>query len=302
VACLITWDDPCAHADPGPGCCLIRRLRLTQVDERRFTGVLSGGRSEPARAFGGGMIAQALLAGGATVPAGHRPGSLHAYYVSPGDAGRPVRYTVGPLGAGRSSALCQVTADQDDVTRLVMLVSFRRFTEAGPRHQRTPPVTGSPPDPDTDADAPCRCEAGALTCGLSLHAAVSEAEPGSAPGAHRASWVRLRHDLGDSGTRPLWHAAVLSYLSDIAPIRTVDQPHAHEPGRRLAASADHALWFHRPFRVDQWLWYGQRSPVYAGGRGICQGEFYDPSGQLVASFAQEVSLRRVPKAASKPDK
>jgi acyl-CoA thioesterase-2 len=287
VAC----DDPCAHADPGPGCCLIRQLRLTRVDERRFTGALRAGRAAPWRAFGGCLIAQALLAGGATAPPGHAPGSLHAYYVSPGDAGQPVRYTVEPLGGGRSSALCQVTADQDGVTRLVMLASFRRFADAGAHHQRTPPVTGAPPRSDAGAGPPCRCGTGDLTCGLALHAAASEAEPGAAPGAHRATWVRARHDLG---ARPLWHAALLSYMSDIAPIRTVDQPHRHEPGRRLAASADHALWFHRPFRADEWLWHAQRSPVYAAGRGTCQGEFYDAAGQLVASCAQEVSLRRVP--------
>ena len=87
---------------------------------------------------------------------------------------------------------------------------------------------------------------------------------------------------------------MLGYVSDIATNRTVDRPHRHEPGRRLAASVDHALWFHRPFRADEWLWHGQRSPVYANGRGICQGEFYDAAGHLVASCAQEVSLRRMP--------
>ena len=282
-------DDPCTHADPGPGCCLIRQLRLAATDERQFTGTLRGGRSDPGRAFGGGLIAQSLLAAGATVPAGQAPGSLHAYFVSPGNAGRPVRYTVGLLGAGRSSALRQVTADQDGVTRLVVLTSFRRFTDTAAGHQRSPPALGSPPE---IADAsPCRCDLGDLTCGLALHAAAPAAEPGTTPGAHRASWVRLVHDLG---ARPLWHAAVLGYASDIATIRTVDQPHRDEPGRRQGASADHALWFHRPFRADQWLWYGQRSPVYTGGRGICQGEFYDTAGRLVATCTQEVALRRVP--------
>jgi acyl-CoA thioesterase-2 len=110
--------------------------------------------------------------------------------------------------------------------------------------------------------------------------------------------MRVRHDLGACAH---WHAAMLGYMSDMAPIRTVDQPHRHEPGKRLAASADHALWFHRPFRADEWLWYGQRSPVYVAGRGICQGEFYDLAGHLVASFAQEVSLRRVPEAGGPDD-
>ncbi len=304
----LSADDPCAHAGQGPGCCLIRQLRLTQVDEGRFTGGLRGGRSDPDRAFGGGLLAQAVLAAGATAPAGQAPSSLHAYFVSAGDTGRPMRYTVGRLGAGRSSALRQVTADQDGVTRLVVLVSFRRFGGNGAHHQRQAPALGSPPslaagpgigpgigpeigpEPGPEISSACRCDIGDLTCGVALQAAVSEAEPGAAPGAHRASWLRLRHDLG---ARPLWQAAGLAYVSDLATIRTVDQPHRGEPGRRLAASVDHAVWFHRPFRVDEWLWYGQRSPVYAGGRGTCLGEFYDAAGRLVASCAQEVSLRYV---------
>ena len=202
-----------------------------------------------------------------------------------------MRYTVGSFSAGRSSALRQVTADQDGVTRLVALVSFRRFGDHGAHHQRQAPALGSPPN--LAPGSACRCDTGDLTCGLALKAATSETEPGAAPGAHRASWLRLRHDLG---VRPLWQAAGLAYVSDLATIRTVDQPHRNEPGRRLAASVDHAVWFHRPFRVDEWLWYGQRSPVYAGGRGICHGEFYDTAGRLVASCAQEVSLRYVPEA------
>jgi acyl-CoA thioesterase II len=291
----VASDDPCTHADPGPGCCLIRQLRLTPVDEWQFTGILRGGRTEPRRAFGGGLIAQALLAAGATVAARQVPGSLHAYFVSPCEVGRPVRYTVDRLGAGRSTALRQVTAGQDGVTRLVVLASFRRFADTEAGHQRTPPALGPPPG--LDAGSSCRRDTGDLTCGLALHAAAPDADPGAAPGAHRASWVRLRHDLGP---RPLWHAAVLGYMSDIATIRTVDQPHRDEPGRRQAASADHALWFHRPFRADQWLWYGQRSPVYAHGRGICQGEFYDTAGHLVASCVQEVALRRMPATPPEP--
>jgi acyl-CoA thioesterase II len=283
----MSCDDPCTHADPGPGCDLIRQLRLTRIDAGRFAARLRGGRSDPGRAFGGCLIAQALLAAGATVPDGQEPGSLHAYFVSPGDASRPMRYTVGQLGGGRASTLCQVTADQEGVTRLVMLASFRRFSDAGADHQRTAPAQGPPPAADDDGDA---AGLGGIADGLSLHAAAAAPEPGAAPGAYRASWVRLRHEL-DAGL--LWHAAVLGYASDIAMIRTIDQPHRDQPGRRLGASVDHAMWFHRPFRADEWLWYAQRSPVYAGGRGTCQGEFYDTAGRLVASCTQEVALRRV---------
>ncbi len=287
----MTPDDPCSHHRPAPGCCLIRRLRLTPAGGQRFLGQLAGGRAQPGRAFGGGLIAQALLAAAGAVPDGQLPGSLHAYFASPGDVAQPVRYTAVPLGGGRSSTLVQVTADQEGTARLVVLASFRVPGGPGTGHQRAAPQPGPPPPPE--ASAPCRCDTGDLTCGLALHAAVPAAEPGGAPGTHRATWVRSRHSLG---ARPWWHAAVLGYLSDIATIRTVNQPHRHESGQRVAASADHALWFHRPFRADDWLWYAQRSPVYTGGRGICQGEFYRADGALVASCVQEVSLRRVPAA------
>jgi acyl-CoA thioesterase II len=285
----MSCDELRVHAGSGPGCRLIRQLQLTQVDADRFTGTLRGGRSQPARAFGGCVVAQALLAAGAAVPAGQAPGSLHAYFVSPGDASRPMRYTVGRLGGGRASTLRQVTADQDGVTRLVMLASFRRFSGGGTGHQRTAPVQGPPPSADDDGSA-AASELGEMASGLSLQAAAVAPEPDAAAGASRATWVRLLHRLDDA---PLWHAVVLSYISDIGMVRTVDQPHRHEPGRRLAASVDHAMWFHRPFRADEWLWYAQRSPVYTGGRGTSQGEFYDTAGRLVASCAQEVALRRV---------
>jgi acyl-CoA thioesterase-2 len=98
------------------------------------------------------------------------------------------------------------------------------------------------------------------------------------------------HDLGES---PLWHAALLAYMSDMGTLSVVDQPHASEPGVRRAASVDHSIWFHRPFRADDWHWYGQRSPILTGGRGTFEGSFYNTAGQLVASVAQEASLRRV---------
>jgi acyl-CoA thioesterase II len=289
----VVSDDPCTHADPEPGCCLIRQLRLTRAGESEFAGRLRGGRSDPGRAFGGCLIGQALLAAGATVPGGLLPGSLHAYFLSPGKPGEPVRYRVGRLRDGRSSAVRQVTAEQDGVTRLVMLTAFRASAESA-EHQRVSPALGMPPPAVLGPGPACRCDTGDLTCGLAVHAAAPpEAEPGGAADAHRATWLRLRHGLGG---RPLWQAAVLSYMSDLATIRTVDQPYRHEGGRRVAASVDHAVWFHRPFRADEWLCYWQRSPVYTGGRGMSLGEFYDPAGQLVASTAQEVALRRMPES------
>jgi acyl-CoA thioesterase II len=286
--------DPCTHDEAAPGCCLIRQLRLTRTDDWTFTGMTRGGRAAPGRSFGGGLVAQALLAAGATAPGAQVPGSLHAYFVTPTDASRPVRYTVATVGEGHSWALRQVTADQDGTVRLAMHASFRRFAAtAGSEHQRAAPVLGAPPAAGSGGDPACTCEPGSSIppCGLDVApAAAPEAvEPGSAPGAHRATWLRARHQLGEL---PLWHAALLTYASDMGTITTVDQPHAGEPGTRRAASVDHAVWFHRPFRFDDWLWYGQRSPVLTGGRGMFEGSFYDEAGRLVVSCAQEVSIRR----------
>jgi acyl-CoA thioesterase II len=207
------------------------------------------------------------------------------------------------VGEGQSWALRQVTADQDGTVRLAAHASFRRFgATAGSEHQRAVPALGTSPAADRPGggaadgggDPACTCAAGRAIppCGLDIEpaAAPEVIEPGAAPGAHRATWLRARHGLGEL---PLWHAALLTYASDLGTLTTVDQPHVGEPGTRRAASVDHAVWFHRPFRFDDWLWYGQRSPVLTGGRGMFEGSFYDDGGQLVASCAQEVSLRRI---------
>jgi acyl-CoA thioesterase-2 len=222
--------------------------------------------------------------------------------VTAGDATRPLRYTVSDVGEGLSWALRQVTADQDGTVRLTMTASFRRFYgEQGSSHQRPAP-SGALTEPPalTWADASCDCpddRLGAGTphippCGILLASAPRQdhCETGSAPGAHRATWMRVGHDLGES---PLWHAALLAYMSDMGTLSVVDQPHQNEPGVRRAASVDHSIWFHRPFRADDWHWYGQRSPVLTGGRGTFEGSFYNTAGQLVASVAQETSIRRV---------
>ena len=249
------------------------------------------------------MVAQALLAAGATVPDGQAPGSLHAYFVTPGDTGRPMRYTVSAVGEGQSWALRQVTADQDGTVRLAMHASFRRFGAGqGGEHQRAVPAGLGAVPPSGPSDQPCVCADGGADprCGLDIEPAAQpeSAEPGAAPGSHRAMWLRARHDVGEL---PLWHAALLTYASDIGTLTTVDLPHAVEPGTRRAASVDHAVWFHRPFRADDWLWCGQRSPVYTGGRGTCEGSFYDAAGRLVASCAQEVSIRRITRPAVPQD-
>jgi len=288
--------NPCFHDRPAPGCRLIRDLSLDPAGEGAYTGTTRSGRAAPGRSFGGALVAQALLAAGATAPAGLSPGSVHAYFVTPGDSTRPVRYTVTALGEGQSWALRQVTADQDGTVRLSAQASFRRFrTTAGSEHQRPAPdgALEEPPEPGPGGDG-CGCVAGygfhIPGCGTDSREAESKADSGSAPGAHRATWLRARHDLGEL---PAWHAALLAYASDIGSIGVVDLPHAAEPGIRRAASVDHAVWFHRPFRFDDWLWYGQRSPVLTGGRGLFEGGFYDGGGRLVASVTQEVAIRRI---------
>lgn len=286
--------NPCAHEHAEPGCRLIRDLRPVPDGEAAFTGTPRSGRASPGRTFGGALVAQALLAAGATAPDGLAPGSVHAYFVTPGDATRPVRYTVTILGEGQSWALRQVTAHQDGTVRLAAQASFRRFrTSPGSEHQDPAPAGAleEPPMPSA-ADEDCGCLAGygfhVPGCGLDSREVPSSEHLRSR--AARATWLRSRHDLGEM---PLWHAALLAYASDIGSIGVVDRPHGAEPGTRRAASVDHAVWFHRPFRFDDWLWYSQRSPVLTGGRGMFEGAFYDGGGRMIASVAQEVAIRRI---------
>jgi acyl-CoA thioesterase II len=255
------------------------------------------------RVFGGQVLAQALVAARRTV-ADDEPRreahSLHAYFILAGDLKAPIVYFVDTLRDGGSFTTRRVTAIQHGRAIFNLSASFHTEQE-GIEHQADPPEV---PEPETLTPELDRIRAqahlipeevrGVLTQDRPLDFRPVDApalvDPEPAPPLRR-TWFRTTGKLPDD---PLTHQAALAYASDYGLLATVLQPHGltvRDPGMQVA-SLDHALWFHRPFRADEWLLYEVDSPVAAGARGFARGRIYTREGVLVASSAQE-GLTRV---------
>jgi acyl-CoA thioesterase-2 len=239
------------------------------------------------RTFGGQVAGQAMMAAVATVEPGQPVHSLHGYFLRPGRPDRSTVLLVDRVRDGRSFATRRVSAVQDGETIFSMSASFHRGDD-GPDHQvRAPAVPrpdelppglpdGAGPDEFFAAEWP-QWEA------VPVPAPDGEDVPGR---ARQLLWVRYRHRLPDD---PAVHVGALTYLSDMRLLGTAALLH---PGERLQwASLDHALWFLRPFRADEWLLYDQASPSAAGGRTFNEGRISDLRGRLVATVVQEGLMR-----------
>ncbi|MBH0243041.1 thioesterase family protein, partial [Streptomyces cavourensis] len=222
----------------------------------------------------------------------------------PGRPGVPIVYQVERVRDGRSFTTRRVTAVQEGRTIFNLTASFHRPEEAGFEHQLPPARTV--PDPEelpTVADE-VREHLGALPEALErmarrqpfdiryvdrlrwTHEEIKDADPRS------AVWMRAVGPLGDD---PLVHTCALTYASDMTLLDAVRIPVEPLWGPRGfdMASLDHAMWFHRPFRADEWFLYDQESPIATGGRGLARGRIYDRSGQLLVSVVQEGLFRRL---------
>ena len=257
------------------------------------------------RIFGGLVIAQALVAMQRTVPA--RPAhSLHGYFMLPGDPEVPIGYAVERLRDGGSFSTRRCVASQQGRPIFALSASFHADEAEALDHAAAMPDV---PDPDT-LPTPEDIRAGR---GGPMPAAVRtylgrdgsiEIRPtdrnrfdppvaGQSRPARQAVWMRAAGPLPDD---PALHRALLAYMSDMTLLDTALVPH----GRSVfdadiqAASLDHALWFHRPPRVDDWLLYAEDSPSASGARGFARGAFFDRAGRLVAATAQEGLIRRRP--------
>jgi acyl-CoA thioesterase-2 len=278
---------------------LLETLDLEEIDQNIFRGQNEPGR--PGRLFGGQVAAQALVAAGRTVP-GVPVHSLHGYFLRPGDPAVPVVYTVDRIRDGRSFTTRRVVAQQRGKAIFNMSASFHE-AEKGYVHQlEMPPapppdevptwrehiekVMGSIPEPFREM---ARRERPVLT--RHVHAPTFlGGEPREGP---TALWIKAAGALGDD---PFLHQCVLAYATDIALVDCVVQPHGSrgELGPLMTASLDHAVWFHRPARMDEWLLYHLDSPAAYGARGLARGTIFTRSGVLVASVAQEALVRPAP--------
>ena len=251
------------------------------------------------RLFGGQVLAQALVAARRTVEEERPAHSLHGYFILPGDLEIPVVYFVDRLRDGRSYTTRRVTAIQHGRAIFNMAASFHR-PEEGPSHQRSAPEAPPPESLRSELDI-LRDEADRIP--ESLRPVVTQERPldirpvdpedpfEPAPGEpERRMWLRSVGSIDDD---PLHHQAVLAYASDYGLLGTALRPHGRSFRQRdvMAATLDHAVWFHRPFRADDWLLYVMESPVTGDARGFARGTFFGRDGRLVASVAQEGVIR-----------
>jgi acyl-CoA thioesterase-2 len=263
-------------------------LEIEQIEDDIFRG--SAPDTTLQRTFGGQVAAQALVAAVRTVGVRFTVHSLHGYFIRPGRPTVPPVYLVERVRDGRSFATRRVTVVQQGKAIFSMSASFHVGDE-GPGHQdEMPPVPG----PEHLADgADSNGEAAAWYVREWPNWDIRQVPPdGTArrPGAaaQQQVWIRYRRPLPDD---PVFHICTLAYLSDMTLLGAARVP--HPDARTQGASLDHALWFLRPFRADDWLLYDQTSPSAGSGRALTQGRIFDRAGHLVAAVVQEGLMRTV---------
>ncbi len=251
------------------------------------------------RVFGGQVLGQALVAGGRTVDAERPAHSLHAYFLRPGDPAAPILYQVDRTRDGRSFTTRRVTAIQHGHAIFHLEASFHR-SERGPEHQDGMPEVPRPESLPTwrERIAPVAARAPEDLAPWLLRDRPIDTrhvtwfdplDPEKLP-PRLLVWIRAAGALPEA---LLLHQCVVAYASDMTLLDTVALPHgiAWTDRRWQIASLDHAMWFHRPFRADEWLLYAQESPVAAGARGFATGRLFARDGALVVSVVQEGLLR-----------
>jgi len=247
------------------------------------------------RVFGGQVAAQALMAAARTVDTGSVH-SLHAYFLRPGDPTVPILYEVDRIRDGRSFTTRRVVAIQHGRAIFNLAASFH-IDEPGLEHAFPMPEV---PDPESLPDFKSRMAPYADQMGEWFHRPrpidiryVDWSAPGSTEPAapHANVWVRANGTLPDD---PILHTCMLTYLSDMTLLDTTLLPHGVDGwanGGLMMASLDHAMWFHRPFRADEWLLYSQDTPSTSGARGLARGLLFTHDGQLAVSVVQEGLIR-----------
>ncbi|WP_267243913.1 acyl-CoA thioesterase II [Streptomyces sp. PR69] len=283
---------------------LLDLLDLERVEENIFRG-----RSRSAivpRVFGGQVAAQALVAAGRTVPEDRTAHSLHSYFLRMGDPGAPIVYTVDRIRDGRSFTTRRVVAVQHGQPIFHLSASFQTYEE-GLEHQAPMPDA---PDPETlpaaeevlpryaDRFVDPRIADRMLKARAAVDLRYVDEPPYGSVGRPREPrsqvWFRANGKLADD---PLLHVCLATYVSDMTLLDSVLLAHGRggwAVGDVVGASLDHAMWFHRPFRADEWLLYDQESPSASGGRGLGQARIYTQDGRLAISVIQE-GVVRVPR-------
>ena len=278
---------------------LVQLLALEKNEENLFRGQsqdLGWGT-----VFGGQVLGQALSAAAQTVPAERQVHSLHAYFLRPGNVSKPIVYDVDRIRDGGSFTTRRVVAVQNGHAIFNLAASFQQI-EKGFEHQDAMPDAPAPETVPTEQENNAKFAA-RLPSPMRERAVAErpfEIRPIGSPDdpftptsrpPRKLVWFRTVAKLPDD---PALHRYLLAYASDYAFIGTALLPHAVSwltPGMQVA-SLDHVMWFHQPFRVDEWLLHEIDSPAAHGGRGLVRGRVFTRDGRLVASTAQEGLMRK----------
>ena len=274
-------------------------LAVTDLGARTHYDVFTGPAlpTPHGRSFGGQVVGQAIAAAGQTLPEGRNIHSMHGYFLRPGKSDKKMTFEVARLHDGRSYSARRTQAYQDGEVLMSMIASFQDETD-GIEHQETFDLSSfAPPE--------------SLPSVWDLYGHLAEQRQASwilnrpfdfryvegdivlhvpEPAATQHVWIRSRSEMPDES---LFNAAALAFASDYLLIEPVMRAHGipwATPGMK-GASLDHSMWFHRPFRVDEWLLYEITTPTSQAGRGLAHGRFFNRDGEHVASVSQESSVR-----------
>ncbi len=273
---------------------LLELLELEPIEANLFRG--RNERHAGPRVFGGQVLAQALRACAATVAVERLPHSLHGYFLRPGDSRMPILYEVDRIRDGGSFTTRRVRGIQKGEPIFSMSASFQ-VAEQGLAHEFAMPDWPAPEQLEDDVVVaerlrgkdpnvmPWATRERPFESRSVYPVGTPQPEAPIKPG-----WYRLRSPAPDE---PVLHCCLLAYASDMGLMSTSLVPHmAHTPRSHIiGASLDHAMWFHRPLRADEWFLYDRDSPAAAAARGFNRGSFYDRQGRLLASAAQESLIR-----------
>ncbi|TSD98149.1 acyl-CoA thioesterase II [Skermania sp. ID1734] len=280
---------------------LLDLLDLSQTDEDLFVG------KHPAqvgsRTFGGQLISQAIVAAGRTVGEGRPLHALNAHFIRGGDVKADIEYRVARQRDGRAFANRMVTAYQNGHELFVMLAAFQDWTK-GLEHAVAVPVVPYPEALPPLGDHFVGYEE-------KLQMFVNALKPIDMRYANDPAWIMkdagetLTHNRvwmradGELPEDPLIHIATMGYSSDTTVLDSIITTHGLSWGhdRIVAATVNHSMWVHRPFRFDDWALYATESPVAAGSRGLATGRYFSRDGELLATVVQEGLIRHFPKRA-----
>lgn len=274
---------------------LVEILELDQLGVDKFAG--HSPQDSRKRIFGGQVAAQALVAAGRTVECG-TPNSLHAYFLRPGDISLPIVFDIDRVRDGSSFTTRRIIATQRDEIFFTMFASFHKHEESLSHQLPMPQV----PDPETlptfkERMAPWADQMGDWNKRMrpleQRYVDTPQFDIREKPREPKQYvWVRADGKLPDD---PLLHAAIMTYATDMSLLDTIMLPNqvSRLTPNLMLASLDHSVWFHGPFRVDEWFLFDQESPVSYGGRALVRGNVFSREGNLIVSVAQEGLFRLI---------